>query len=181
MQLNLKVYTEWPPKNSKIKTNPSDNDSANRYRLLHFFYNYWTKRRSVVHNYIFMVSKFTLSVKWMGVILLTLLLAATVNSCKEDPAYDSALIGTWKSFDADGDPWTLTFRKDQTGTLNVSYETRATITISENFTWATSADSGGNKWLDIIHSSGDDILGTDSYLYIVTGKQLSLGDLIFSR
>lgn len=121
----------------------------------------------------------------MAIFMLMLVATLSVASCKDDkdePKSDnSQLVGTWKALDSDGDMWLLTLNKNNTGNLSVTYTTRASITVSESFSWTTSSDSSGNKWLDIIHTSGDEILSTKSYIYILAGNKLSFGGLVFSK
>ena len=121
----------------------------------------------------------------MAIFMLMLVASLSVSSCKDDKdepkSEKSQLVGTWRAFDSEGDPWTMTLNSNNTGNISVTYNTRASVTISENFSWNTSSDSAGNKWLDIIHTSGDDVLGTGSYVYIIAGNQLSFGGMVFSK
>lgn len=133
-----------------------------------------------------MFSKLTKTGKLFGLLMLVLFATVSVSSCSKDddndaPKGQSSLVGVWTSIDSDGDYWEMVLNKDQTGSISLTVSTRASLTVTERFAWTTSEDSSGNKWLDIIHTSGDDILGTGSYVYIVAGNQLSFGDLVFQK
>lgn len=120
----------------------------------------------------------------MAILMLMIVASLSVASCNKDDepkSEKSLLVGTWKAFDSDGDQWILTLSSNNTGYISLTYNTRVSITISENFSWNISSDSAGNKFLDIIHTSGDDILGTGSYIYIVAGDKLSFGGMVFSK
>ena len=102
------------------------------------------------------------------------------------PEVKDPMIGTWSGTDSDGDPWVLRLNDDSTGTISLTFSTRAQVTLSERFNWTTSSSSSGNKYIDIIHTGGDYLLMDEddshaSYVYVVAGDRLSFGNLTFTR
>lgn len=94
------------------------------------------------------------------------------------------LVGTWKIVDANGDTGLLNLNSDHTGSISMSVDvsnlSRATVTLTEYFNWNSTDDSSGDHWLEVIHTSGDEILNTNN-LYILAGNTLQLMGFTWNR
>lgn len=120
--------------------------------------------------------------------------SVSVASCSKDDdepksSGKSELVGTWIS-SSDGISYTLTLSSNHTGSVKavINSTVRATIsaTMSEDFNWTVSESSSGSKYIDLIHTGGDYVLvdegdSSSSWIYIVAGNRLSLGNLTFTR
>lgn len=121
--------------------------------------------------------------KIFGIVAAAVLLlsAATVlHSCDPKPEKPgNEIIGTWQEDDS-VNPFILVINKDNTGTLEYSVATRATVTVRQHFRWTKGKD-GDSNYLDILTTSGDSLLEDGRYQYTIIGDMMRFGGLRFTR
>ncbi len=130
-------------------------------------------------------------IKHFSSIVAVLLMTFTFAACSDDDKKDDEpetpktlneqLVGTWQetNLDSDESPYILVFYANQTG--SVSYTPTGRVTYSEDFKWDTGSDSDGFNYVEILKTSGDDLIKDGYYPLSLIGDDLSFGGLRFVR
>ena len=126
------------------------------------------------------------------VVLFMALATVGMTSCSgddDDEPKDKAeptIVGSWIQEDSEL-PYSLTFTEGGTGTLSVTIidDSRATLTMTQYFSYSTSVSSTGITFFTLVHNSGDVLFNNGRWNYdlVENGKRLVLndGELIFKR
>lgn len=135
-----------------------------------------------------------MSTKFLKLFMLLTLttVALSFSSCKPEPEPEpnpapsqetgvTSIVGTWKCVDNNGDSAILTLNSNHTGSIRVTVDARASITLVENFNWNTSDDTNANHWLEIIHTGGDYWFDSPNMIYILAGNTLRLDGFTYTR
>lgn len=110
--------------------------------------------------------------KIAGLLIVMVMMAVATSSCSDDDDDDKTtkdtLVGTWVEKSSTM-PFTLVLKSDHTGTM--SYDTSSRALLTDHFNWSTN-DSGGESYLNIIHTSGDVIFEKVVNPYVLAGNEL---------
>lgn len=90
------------------------------------------------------------------------------------------LVGTWRSQNTSAS-FILHFSADQTGYIQATISTRASYSEQQNFKWSNGVDANGNTFVNLLTTSGDDLLDDGKYLYTVIGDDMDFGSMRFTR
>lgn len=100
-----------------------------------------------------------------------------------EPPAENTVVGMWRCVDSEGNIAVLNLNADHTGSIAVTIESRASVTLSikEYFNWNTVDDASANHWLEIIHTGGDYWFEYSSMIYILAGNTLRLDGFVYTR
>lgn len=95
------------------------------------------------------------------------------------------LIGTWIE-DDDEIPYTLVFSENSRGSVQFEISgdnapARATIVVRQSFQWSKGVSADGVTYVNILTTSGDEILEDGRYSYTIIGNSMMFGGLRFTR
>lgn len=123
---------------------------------------------------------------WMVATMLFVTAAMAPSCSKEDAEPEKVieevnpLIGTWVEDDSSV-PYILTLNQDNSGSIEFSSATRASIAFYQYFRWSQGVASTGVTYVNILTTSGDEILSDGRYEYTVIGNKMEFGGLRFTR
>ncbi len=110
--------------------------------------------------------------KLAGVFFVIVFMAAAVSSCgDDDEEFTETIVGTWVEKNSKM-PFTMVLNADHTGTI--SYDTSSRALLTDHFNWSTSVAADGAHLLNVIHTSGDVIIGSVVNEYVLAGNELIL-------
>lgn len=134
--------------------------------------------------------------KTFGILCMALVAVLTCvgfTSCSDDDD-NKSIVGTWECYDEyvsadeqESIKMTLTFKKDNTGSIVEEWNSVSRATSQEvytmNFSWSTTTDASGNDILRVSYQSGDKntelFMGTANTAlwtkqFVLTGKTLNI-------
>lgn len=127
--------------------------------------------------------------KYLLMLMAMLFAAVSFTACGDNDKEDEPvvpdvevdpLVGTWRSQNTSA-TFILHFSADHTGYIQATVSTRASYTETQNFKWSKGVDSNGNTFVNILTTSGDELLEDGKYLYTVIDDDMDFGSMRFSR
>lgn len=132
--------------------------------------------------------------KAYGILSLAMLLCmcTMLTSCDKDHDDNNSIVGTWSrtySESEDGIIYTFTdylvFNANGTGYNTETYtaSTRGQVSESQTdyFNWSENSTNDNVRYIEIIHTSGDELIDTGRFTFSLIGDKLNLFNVVYTR